>query len=357
MQTAHQEGPITLNSLINNILVNPNTNVAREIQKIKNDKSNSLNNNYAFNRLGTLISDQDGEVDNVVNRLTDKDPFSQNQFISALSEIKETNEPLYRRIILASILQSGVKKSNISFTDLIPLEDYAAIVNPIVETLDKKGGFSTFVENNLFLRNNWQDKNIVPQVNMGLKKSKAGKWYMPFEVNSYRNAKAVEAIEAIIGKNSPLNLPISIPMLSREASSDVLSIRRNNIADFTPQQIKEMGDRGDWGYKITEGFQKVKDIAGNPLIISSQDKSGAIFYKYVYKPINLYGDGRFAQEYYNDTRKSAVDNGTYKITKELDDSIIIDAFKNDMTFGVPEGFKQAMTFEQFKESLNRKDCE
>jgi len=57
------------------------------------------------------------------------------------------------------------------------------------------------------------------------------------------------------------------------------------------------------------------------------DDKNSAFDKFVYKAVNLYGDGVKAQEYYNDNRPSQLNNNTLHLAQELTDQQVIDSFE------------------------------
>lgn len=316
VQTKFKVSGTSLNNMLQKFLIDSSTDVANKVKKIKDNPLNPLNENYAFQQLRYLISNQEGEVNNVTLKLNNKDVFTQNQFINSLREIKEADKGLYQYLVFGAILQSGTYKSPISFTDLLPLEDYAAIVNPLIKDLEKLGSFSTFGERNLFLRNNWADKDLVPQLQELAFSSKKNKWYNQVEIKPYFYSAQVAYLNSkgISGNDLPIFVP---EYLGRK---DIITVRKNSN-EFTQDQIKQMKAKGDWSYKITAGYEKVKDKDGIPLSITEGD-----FTKFIYKPINLYGDSQYAQEYYDDVRQSVIDNGTLKVTEQINNQVFFDAF-------------------------------
>ena len=78
------------------------------------------------------------------------------------------------------------------------------------------------------------------------------------------------------------------------------------------------------------GYQKVKYPDGTPLTIGVKNYKGEVETKYVYKLINLYGEGAFGSEYYTDFRPSVVDNNTVRIKNEIPDNDIITALSQDI---------------------------
>ena len=81
-----------------------------------------------------------------------------------------------------------------------------------------------------------------------------------------------------------------------------------------------MKEKGNLSFRDYLGYQKVKDAYGNP-VIESVDKQGN--QTFVYKLINLYGDGMYASEYYTELNPSPLNNGTLKIENEIPNEDII----------------------------------
>jgi hypothetical protein len=78
------------------------------------------------------------------------------------------------------------------------------------------------------------------------------------------------------------------------------------------------------------GYQKVTYPDGTPVTIGVKNYKGQIENKYVYKLINLYGEGAFGSEYYTDFKPSVVDNNTVRIKNEIPNNDIIAALSQDI---------------------------
>jgi len=92
-------------------------------------------------------------------------------------------------------------------------------------------------------------------------------------------------------------------------------------ADFARRKAK-----GDLSLKDVFGYQKVyekiSDTKKVPLTIYDKDGNK----QYVYKMINLWGDGQYASEYYPMPVPSVLNNGTVKIENEIPDNDIINYY-------------------------------
>ena len=122
---------------------------------------------------------------------------------------------------------------------------------------------------------------------------------------------------------------------SNGANSDFVKIPRvitnkqgENIDIITGKTISSqvmsaVRAKGDTSLSNVFGYQKVKYSNGKALT----DNKG----NYVYKLVNLLGDGNIVSEYYTDNRRSVLDNGTAKIINEIADKDIIDFYGGDIT--------------------------
>jgi ribosomal protein S19 len=92
---------------------------------------------------------------------------------------------------------------------------------------------------------------------------------------------------------------------------------------ISPQAMRAIRLGGDTSLTDYYGYQKVKYSNGTPVTTAEGD--------YVYKLVNLLGDGNLVSEYYLDGRFSVLNNGTVKIQDEIPDSVIIDYFGGEVT--------------------------
>ena len=101
---------------------------------------------------------------------------------------------------------------------------------------------------------------------------------------------------------------------------DIITGKPVTRADYAKRQAA-----GDTSLNDVMGFQKVKFDSG----------IGAIGNSVIYKAINLWGDGQYATEMYNDTRRSIFNNGTVQIENEIPDEKIINYFAGINPEAVP----------------------
>ena len=65
------------------------------------------------------------------------------------------DDPLYGKMVRLAVLQSGLSKSPIAFTSLLPYEDFEAIYNKTLSTLETMSNLNDFYTLGVFERKNW----------------------------------------------------------------------------------------------------------------------------------------------------------------------------------------------------------
>jgi hypothetical protein len=96
--------------------------------------------------------------------------------------------------------------------------------------------------------------------------------------------------------------------------------------NVTNRQFAINKAKGDYSLQNVYGYKKVKYSDGTP--VTTFDKEGNNIF--IYKLINLWGDGIFASEYYLTGKPSVLDNGTVKISQEIPDADIINYFGKEI---------------------------
>jgi hypothetical protein len=120
---------IQQNNPIKNSLFYGDNTLAKRIQKIQTDPTNVLYNNYIIQ---SIQAEESGKTD-VPSLIGFKDKninsLEANFITKSFGEIKEMNKELYDDMILASLYQSGVVQSPLSYYSLIPYNDILPIIN------------------------------------------------------------------------------------------------------------------------------------------------------------------------------------------------------------------------------------
>ena len=329
-----------LNMMLKSMLVDDNGTAAEVdnfVTEVLSDPNNPLYGNAVVNLLETDPSKRAGDTPNNLKlRNNDRKIYEQNTIIYAFRELKQQIDPsLYKKIVVTAILQSGLDNSQISFTSLIPYEDFQEIYNTTLSRLDRIENLDDFYKLGMFERNNWNTR-------LGILPAERGRWiqqqngtyvYNPAMAYLPKGVKASVAAESI-----PQVMTLSVG--SRAAQSDYVMFNWNNPT-FTAEERREMLSRGDFSFLNKGLFRKVRvNEDGDPFIHSYERKGGQVMEYFVYKHINALGDGFRAKEYYTGPRPSVFDNGTLKAI-EKPDSEIIKAFKNKaQTRPTPTGSNQ-----------------
>lgn len=280
-----------------------------------------------------------------VSKLDVSEENAYTNMMRGLRDNPETND-LFNDLVVLSIIQ-GTYRTPASIKKIIPLEDYAAIVTDLVkatEYVDKN--IKNFKENNMFQRNNFNNTDIVPKVTVLAFRDEN---YIDFDFDD----NELSRYNFVTGKNKEFFL---LSPKAKGAGAQLVTIDRiqniNSVqVDFadgksiTPKQFAIASKSDDNIYKYVFGYQLVKNPVTKEPIMYFDPKYGK---QYIYKAVNLYGDGRYTTEYPGAPVPSKLKNGTIPVTKELDDQDIIDTYTGNTNTNVVK----EVTPEEAKTSLN-----
>ena len=322
-----------LNHKLLDIMVN-DTNVAKQmttfIESI--NPEDPLASNQVIKVLRPLYGDP-GEVNNLQIKNKDNKAYDKNQLIYAFRELKEElnnqeNSELYDRLVTLAILQSGLTDSTISFTDLLPYEDMKGVYNTVLSTIEDNPAVKDYYKLNVFERNFWNFDDVVPH-----RKARTT-FNIKANTSEYNNNMAfkTDIFNAITNGRLP-NL-LKINNLSKEANNDVIVYTWKEI----PKGKTEAGMIKDADFSfIKRGlFKKVRQDNGREF--STPSGYGTV--NYIYRAINAWGDGMFANEFYNIPQESKLDNGFITADESISDKTIRSYFngqvQRDITSDKPE---------------------
>ena len=336
---------------------------ASELMKLKRDAENPnhpLYNNYVLKALQIEKGNSETEPDNLYINSKDVKVYDQNQIIYALREIKkllpESQKPLYGNLVRLAVLQSGLSNSRISFTSLLPFEDFVEVYNQTLSQIDKLPNLSDFVDMNVFERGNWNDPNIVDQHKERVILTKKGRFKPETTLVSKKLKDAMD--------KGQIPKTINISANSMEANSDVITYIWSDMT-VNKDTKREMVKKGDYSFMKKGLFKKVysknKKGISSPIVYEtiSTDKvtkKTTVYKNYVYKMINAWGDSLYAKEFYDKTypeiststvsQASVFDNGYEKVIEknitnvvagiefkgkqsaEVEDSVIVEILGN-----------------------------
>lgn len=271
-----------------------------------------------------------------------KEAFEEDNYISMMEELKDIEPELYNSIVKISILQ-GAAQTAVSIKNIIPLADYAKIVSPIINTLSNTEDVKAFSKG-AFQRSNWNDDSIVPKVdslyfkvlNEGQeyeivdKYGNVSDYYSLYSSPAFISGKnlgftgkqllALDEFNAL-SKGDFIKIPRIVNVRGTTENVDILTNR--SVSNFA---LRKKAAMGDFSFKDYYGYQLVRDATGEPVTKIETNYKGEQYTKYIYKQINLYGDGKYTAEYRMDTKPSAINNGTVKVEQELSDSMLIQEY-------------------------------
>ena len=263
-------------------------------------------------------------------------------FTDGLRELRDNpiTHDLYKKLVLTSFLQSGLADSRISFQQYIPHEDVEEIVMQQAQAITlTPEQFATFDRVNAFYRNMWNDNDIVPLVKKVEDQMMGGKYFRYFSTKNTILGDRIGIVLKSYGENKAFPQKLQEPkFLTRSSKYNANDLnypflKTNEVGidpdsllgeEYTPQQQRDMRDRGDFSYSRPLLFQRVMEMGG-PYIHSYDSVTGE--YVYLYKQVNAWGDGTRAQEYHD----TAVHSDLFKHAKvvEFSDADIINAVKGE----------------------------
>jgi hypothetical protein len=326
------------------------------VNTVKENPKHPLFHNHVINIIESDPSKKASEntPNNIKVKGLDNKVYDQNNIIYAFREIREhlnsqnelnnTNNQLYNNLVTLAVLQSGLSNSPISFTSVLPYEDFEKIYNKTLSKLETISNLDDFNKLGVFQRNNWSNDDVVPYKRANwIQSKKSGDWYYNPSM-AFLNAPVKEAVV-----NDLIPPVMTQSVNGKEANSDFIVYtwekREDLLTDQEMQDYKdavtkagyegklapklsdvinakktEMRKAGDFSF-INKGlFQKVKDDYGTPLI--TKQPSGDYF---VFKAVNAWGDSFRANEFYETDHKSIFDNGFMQV-KDVDNNVIINKF-------------------------------
>jgi hypothetical protein len=329
-----------LNKEIKSLLVDTSTSVAARLAEAKKNHPNVK----ILHDLQVTSSDRVGGAKSLKLTANIKDAYDENLYTGYMREMRDNpaTRDLYYDVVMLSILQ-GTYQSAISIKNIIPIEDYSEIISPIIAPLVADQDVQLFAKG-YFQRNNWKDEDVMPTVmpkffltqDFPVSEDVFGNDVFQYYSPAFPN---IELFKIMSTDRKILLIGEKYNML--DTKSDFIKVPRVVVDGKTGERI-DMNNgqsvsnatyaikkaQGDPSLRDVYGYQKVKDEYGNPLIASYDNKGNAT---YVYKMINLYGDGMFASEYNISNTPSDIDNGTVKISNEIPDTDIINYYGGNVS--------------------------
>jgi hypothetical protein len=304
-----------------------------------------------INDLEVDSSGRIGGAQTIKLKVNDKSKDMQDMYTGMMRELRDDprTNALYNGIVRLSILQ-GTYQSNISIKNIIPIEDYAAKIAPIVTGLKADDEIKLFASTYEFQRNEFLDDAIVPIVTPRFKEVEETSAYNEdaprrfqaafVKINTARGYMIVpgqfptvqglgvktmqrqlmylnEKYDAKAINYDVVKVPRALPINKKKLDEGKIDVATG--LEITNQMYAEKTKVGDTSLQNFYGYQKVKNTDGSPVIAEYDSQGNAI---HVYKFINLHGDSKYASEYYGDGRPSVFNNGTQKNVVNLEGTIV-----------------------------------
>ena len=335
----------TLNKEISDLLLNESTNIATQLELMKSKYPDiSILQDFEV-----VSGNRENSAKTVKLKVNLKgDVFAENHYIAKMNELRDYNAELnkfYNDLIKVAILQ-GNSQSAISFKNIIPVQDYAKIITPIVNSIIPGARLDNFTKS-MFERNNFTNENVfVPAKIFYAKEDQYGKLWLPaFDFNKYKFNSDERQLLKLSEKFNFTQVSsdfVKVPRVfktkvgvidelgqkdTQQRYIDILSGKVMRSEDW--KQAKEKGDQSlnDMFYYKKVYINEIDQFGERvPLKIWNGDEKVQAF-EQVYKLMNVYGDSFRAVEYPSSNVSSIFNNGSIK-TKELTDEEIVSAIKN-----------------------------
>ena len=328
-------------NLIKPLLVDSETAVVAKLEQAK-QKYPSI---QLLQELVPAIGNREGGAQSIELKANVKDVYSENLYVGMMRELRDFNpelNSLYNDIINVAILQ-GVGQTAISIRNIIPVEDYAAKISPIINNLQPNINLESY-SNGMFQRNNFNNEDVFTEFSPYFMKSRntvinanTGEDEVVYFIPSFGEMRGIT-------RTSRRLLVLSDVFNSFQISSDYIKIPKVvtnkdglkvNIAtglEVTKKDYAIMKQKGSQDLYDAYYYKKVYtdniDEFGNriPLRTPGKTNDGDPLNNYYYKLINVYGDGPRAVEYNSQFGPSVINNGSMRIKQENSDQEIVNYF-------------------------------
>jgi hypothetical protein len=295
-----------------------------------------LFNNIILNSLSIDQNDKQGGkkgapvnliLDNRENKVAD-----QNLTIYGFNELRETlkeenNLKLYGKLTRLALLQSGLTNSPISFTNLLPYNDFKGLYQDTLSILEKLPNLAKFQELNVFERNNWNNSDVVTY-------KRATLYFGEDYVSNLDIDTLIKPLKTAV-KNNVIPKLVGLSPMSEAGRSDFIVYSYEDVISSEQRILRRKTGNTEHQHKML--MQKVYTIDENnkrvPLLHITE-KNGVVYTKHVYKAINAWGDSFRAQEFYTTNQQSVLDNGFDKVN-EVEDDVIVDIYNGGAVTSVP----------------------
>jgi hypothetical protein len=361
----------TMSNMIKPLLIDSETAVITQLEQAK-QKYPSM---QLLQDLVPVLGNREGGAKSIQLKANVKDAYSENLYVGMMRELRDSNtelNDLYNNIVNVAILQ-GSTQSAISLRNIIPVEDYAAKIAPIIQQLTPNKSLDKFA-NGMFERNNFANTDLFQEFTPFALESdnyiydpNTGEEVMSYYFPNFKKLKGVtQNSRKLITLNSKYN--------SFQISSDFIKIpkvitnkegRKINVTTGTEVTKKDyvvMKQKGSQSLNDAYYYKKVYtssvDEFNNPIPLMTYNAKLEA-YDFYYKLINVYGDGNRAAEFNTQFTPSVIDNGSITTPQELLDQEVVDAFApqiKEEVVPLPTKEISTETEESWKEEDNNDSC-
>jgi len=258
--------------------------------------------------------------------------YDVNYFIGKMRELRDNEEEdtkelttkLFKSLVKVSIIQ-GTQQTATSIKNVIPPEDYANELGETMRNIRYTPEMDAFALG-MFQRNKWKDDEIFKTMRIGYGYAN-DKFPVIDSLGATRNSRAILTVpddkyNVAKVKSDYLKVDRFVVKKSVDYDEDLYAFDLLTGNEYTYREYRTMLAKGETAPKEIIGYQKVKYDDGSPLIKYDKDGNKT----FIYKRINLYGDGMLVSEYYNEFKESVLNNGTAHIKEEADNNTIIAHF-------------------------------
>jgi hypothetical protein len=346
------------------LLINPKSCVAVKLERAKI--------RYPFiqilKELQVTPSDRIDGAKSIQLRVNDKSAESENLNQEMMRELRDYNEEtkeLYNDIVSVAILQ-GSYQSAISIKNIIPIEDYSAIVTPVVTSISSTESLKAFSEG-FFERNNFDDQLIMPRV-IPFFKEKIETGDDPFSEYRTFTSDSFPTLEGLGLDTMDRQVMLITDKYNQKAmNSNYVAVNKvTKLKDGTRVDITTGNTvtKRDYAVRLSKGDYSLNDVIGYKRVLLSSGEPLRIFddrgenLQSVYKMVNLYGDGAKASEYYTTFRPSVIENGTMPVKREIEDRDIVNYYGGEIaeeTVSLPTETPTQMTGQPKVDNSTLKD--
>jgi hypothetical protein len=322
-----------LNSRIEELMINPDTNIAKQLEQIRASVTGEISKNIVLEQLKASAGVRPTASKNVALFSKAYDIFTSNIYTAALRELREdpqTSE-FYKNLVDAVLIQAGISSQRNSLSDILPNEDLAKKIEGALLLLNDTEVMGAYAANEVFYRNMWWNTDVIPRtVYRGKDMLDNPQWLQDLgaqtfayriNVKSYRSKAPYVTLRRVKTQFQDRIDPETGAVISSRA------------------QIKKMKRRGDYSFMETILLRRVEKD-GVP--VKAAFKSN--YYNY-YVPVTAYGDGQRAMEFYHNGAPTVLHNDTYRPAAEAPLNKIADSFIAFLTgkkrdFTVTEDFSE-----------------